>query len=512
MQETTVFALQDYRDKVLGCWMGKNIGGTLGAPFEWKRQINDVTFYTQELNGEPLPNDDLDLQLLWLVALEAQGIDLDARMLGHYWLHYITPHWNEYGNSKANMRAGLMPPLSGSANNSYKHSCGAYIRSEIWACIAPGAPQVAARYAYEDAAVDHGGDGEGTYAEVFCAALESAAFVENDPYKLIQIGLSYIPSECEVAAAVTTAHACFESGKTWLEARDEVLKKHRGHYVVNNGISQRDFDKGLADGPIGYDVPSNIAIVVIGWLYGAGDFEKSLCIAVNCGEDTDCTAATLGSILGITQGMKNIPQKWIDPIGRGIKTMCLNNGDLGRTAIPGTIDELTARVEQIAKQVVLRYCLSVELSETKSTSFPLVAYDRLAAGEHREYLYRNTSGPIYAFDLCEVRVAYIGDPYVKDGEEARIELTIQNKLRIQQNINVRWYFPEGWMVGPSASGKLFLQPSYMGLELSTVRTAFTLSNDRSVDSENRFVIELTVDGSHAAMLVPVILLNGNLVD
>ena len=26
--------LSAYRDKVMGCWQGKNIGGTLGAPFE----------------------------------------------------------------------------------------------------------------------------------------------------------------------------------------------------------------------------------------------------------------------------------------------------------------------------------------------------------------------------------------------------------------------------------------------------------------------------------------------
>ena len=62
----------DYRSKVLGCWMGKNIGGTLGMPFEWRRQVNDVTFYTQELTGN-LPNDDLDIQLLWLVAMEEQA-------------------------------------------------------------------------------------------------------------------------------------------------------------------------------------------------------------------------------------------------------------------------------------------------------------------------------------------------------------------------------------------------------------------------------------------------------
>ena len=55
---------EEYRDKLLGCFLGKNIGGTLGAPFEWKRQVNQVSFYTQELDGNPLPNDDLDIQLL----------------------------------------------------------------------------------------------------------------------------------------------------------------------------------------------------------------------------------------------------------------------------------------------------------------------------------------------------------------------------------------------------------------------------------------------------------------
>lgn len=38
----------DYRSSVLGCWMGKNMGGTLGAAFEWKRQINNISFYAPE--------------------------------------------------------------------------------------------------------------------------------------------------------------------------------------------------------------------------------------------------------------------------------------------------------------------------------------------------------------------------------------------------------------------------------------------------------------------------------
>ena len=65
---------EEYRDKVLGCWTGKNIGGTLGAPMEGKRDIFDVTFYTQDLKGHPAPNDDLDLQLVWLRAIEDNGL------------------------------------------------------------------------------------------------------------------------------------------------------------------------------------------------------------------------------------------------------------------------------------------------------------------------------------------------------------------------------------------------------------------------------------------------------
>ena len=44
--------LEEYRDKVLGCWTGKNIGGTLGAPMGGKHDLFDVSFYTQDLGGK----------------------------------------------------------------------------------------------------------------------------------------------------------------------------------------------------------------------------------------------------------------------------------------------------------------------------------------------------------------------------------------------------------------------------------------------------------------------------
>ena len=129
------YQLQDYRRRVLGCFLGKNAGGTLGMRDEWHRRINHVDGYVHEITGEPLPNDDMDLQLVWLVALEEQGVSVDAGLLGDYWMYYITPHWAEYGNCKENMRCGLQPPFSGTVNNPYKDSCGAYIRSEILSLI-----------------------------------------------------------------------------------------------------------------------------------------------------------------------------------------------------------------------------------------------------------------------------------------------------------------------------------------------------------------------------------------
>lgn len=103
-----------YRDKVMGCWAGKNVGGVLGAPFECKRQFNgDVDFYTQDLSKGPVPNDDLDLQIVWLAAVERYGRNVNASILGEYWLSFVTPNWVEYGTGKSNLRAGLLPPLSG---------------------------------------------------------------------------------------------------------------------------------------------------------------------------------------------------------------------------------------------------------------------------------------------------------------------------------------------------------------------------------------------------------------
>ena len=141
------FNRAELRDKIYACWLGKNIGGTMGTPFECKREVLDIKGFNSE-PGNPLPNDDLDLQLIWLLAVKENGPNINERVLGEYWQEYISPFWNEYGIGKANMARGLIPPLSGEYENEWKHSNGAWIRTEVWACLNPGLVEETIRYGY----------------------------------------------------------------------------------------------------------------------------------------------------------------------------------------------------------------------------------------------------------------------------------------------------------------------------------------------------------------------------
>jgi ADP-ribosylglycohydrolase len=55
--------------------------------------------------------------------------------------------------------------------------------------------------------------------------------------------------------------------------------------------------------------------VLVGLLYGEGDFRKSVSLATMCGFDTDCNAGTVGCLLGLRNGLDAIPAEWKDPLG-----------------------------------------------------------------------------------------------------------------------------------------------------------------------------------------------------
>jgi ADP-ribosylglycohydrolase len=507
--------LAEYRKKVLGCWMGKNIGGTLGGPYEGKQEAFDIDFYTHDITGDPLPNDDLDLQLVWLHGLERYGTSLNASILGELWHNYITADWVEYGAGKNNMRMGIQPPLSGYVNNVFRDSNGAWIRSEIWACVAPGHPDIAVRYAYEDAIVDH--SHEGLYAEVFCAALQSAAFAESNVEKLIQIGLSYIPPDCGVAKGVQTALESFHAGDTWREARKKVLTAVPGSFLYVDRAAP-GFVKDVPVGPTGWDAPGNIGIVVIGLCYGGGDMGKSVCIATGCGEDTDCTAGTVGSILGIIAGIDNIPERWIKPIGHGIKTMCLNLTDWVFFA-PKTIEELTERVLKVTPQILggdkcdyihAERGYDVHMKEGDQLFCPPVRDRQNGQWYWHDFTDLLSQSPFCIrqdFVIFNTVLDYGGAMFIQQGETKTFRLRIENNIRRQQWLNIKWHVPPAFTVRPGLQTSLPME-AYHGGNLGWVERTFTLTAEELESPRYDLLIEITSQGRHTKGIIPIVLING----
>jgi len=316
----------DFRDRVHACWLGKAIGGTLGMPVEGRRETHRFTFYTP-VPAAQAPNDDLDLALLWVAAAEEHGAAVDAHVLAGSWLKYVCVDWNEYGVARKNLRAGFPPPLSGHVRNErWRDSNGAWIRSETWACLLPGCPALAAGYAWEDACVDHGAS-EGTAAELFTAALQSAAFVERDIGRLVEIGLSWLPPDSATAAAVRAAVAARRDGAGLEEARTRVVAatESTGWFMA----------------------PRNVGFVVLGLLYGEGDFGKTICATVNCGDDTDSTGATAGATMGILLGSKGISEEWRRPVGEGIANIAISG-----FPSPKDLGELTEGTLRAARRLL----------------------------------------------------------------------------------------------------------------------------------------------------------------
>lgn len=481
------------RDKVYACWLGKNIGGTMGTPYEGKREVNDIQGFASE-PGTPLPNDDLDLQLVWLKALSEVGPQaVNAKVLGEYWLNYIGPPWNEYGVCKANMRSGIVPPMSGELNNEdWKHSNGAWIRTEIWACTHPAMPEKAIQIVFEDACVDHG-FGEGTNAAIFIAAMQSAAFAIHDLDALIEIGLSKIPEDCRIARSVKIILDAYKNGVDWMTARNLVVEDSA--------------DLGW------FQAPANIAFIILGLKYGKGDFKKSMLMAINCGDDTDCTGATLGALMGIMHGTKIIPKDWQAYIGDSIITIAVVQGS---AFFPRTCTELTDCVmdlmpvttyQGLISRAVKNKIMQLEITDgeddLEGVTPELFMGRSFIEGFNGRSRYSFTAENVYASALIE----FDGAPVIQPLSEVKVRVTIQNRYcGDYRRYALRWILPDGF----KAAGKTNLFVKWIVPESSksdgSEVASFVITAGEKVDSVNNIILEVTSLGRSLPLLVPVVLL------
>ena len=271
---------EKFLDKVHGCWYGKCLGGAAGAPLEGVKKLIDIKDFSEVFNPD-LPNDDLDLQLLWVDVLKKKGYNITSCDLADAWIKQCWYPFSEYGYFMKNYMRGVNPPYSGIINNRFfKEGMGCPIRSEIWGIICAGNPELAKEYAYIDACLDHADNS--VYAEQFLACVEAMAFYESDIITLIKKGMEMIPNDSKLYNAFSFILDKYYEGFDWVQVRFEVLNRY-GHPDFTN-------------------VVQNLCMVLIALIYGHGDMRSTINIALSCGFDTDCTCASSASIVGIVKG------------------------------------------------------------------------------------------------------------------------------------------------------------------------------------------------------------------
>ncbi|MBE7043365.1 MAG: ADP-ribosylglycohydrolase family protein [Ruminococcaceae bacterium] len=470
------FNKEKLRDKIYACWIGKNIGGTLGGPYEGHSEFLDVQGFITE-KGEPLPNDDLDLQLVFLCAVEELGpAGINPASLSEYWLNYIPPAWNEYGVGKSNLRAGIPAPLSGELfNEKWKTSNGAWIRSELWACLTPGYPELAAKFAFADACVDHG-LAEGTHAEIFTTYLECNAFFNPDIRGGIEAALKEIPQDSRVAKTIRLAMECYDKGMTLKDAREAVVEETK--------------DMGWFQAPI------NIGFVILGLMYGEGDFKKSMLATVNCGDDTDCTAATVGAYLGILYGMDGIPKDWLEYIGDDIINIAV---DKSYRKIPKTCTELTDRIMNLIQPAFRSFKFTANWTEG----------DHQAERGYEEnwFLERTIRSPFnhrtkYCYDVpCSpflyAIVCFEKEPFMKANEELEVKVVLKNGSKEQVNGQVNLLLPEGFSCDYPHNLQIARDMDEDCIWKATVRSGDV------VNHINRIIMDITIAGRPLPALIPI---------
>jgi len=322
-------------DATLGGWLGRAAGCLLGKPIEryhrtiiremldsndswplenyftevgmpadllekypWKRRGG---FESLRENIECMPeDDDLNYPMINLSIMESSGVDFTSEDVALTWLKKL-PVYEVFTAERVayhNLLNGVSPPDSGQYLNPYREWIGAQIRADLWGYVCPGNPEKAAEFAWRDARVTH--TRTGIYGEMFFAAVIANAFVEKDIRKLILLGLKQVPPESRFANAIKLVLDIQMKDVQWEDIVDQLYKAF-GHYHWVHTIN-------------------NAALTVSALLYSGGDYEETICNAVMGGWDTDCNGATVGSIVGVLNGAKSLPGKWVKPLNNQIRS------------------------------------------------------------------------------------------------------------------------------------------------------------------------------------------------
>ena len=324
----------EYYEKVHGAWLGQAVAGALGMSVEGMHK-RDLKPFLEDLGQWPLtdyiktvpphrrqsrrqsytadnwgptgfgPDDDSLYQIANLLLIEEKGPEITSQDIADKWLASFSVFEAQNCGRAVRvaeelLKQGVRPPESG--RHELGEFMGGQMKGEFWGFLLPGNPEAAAEYGRIDAEVSFHTDG--VHGEMFMAALTAEAFFESDPEKLLQAGLAMIPTDCDYAR-------CIRDVMEWRRQWPDDWEK--AHEQIDAKWAPEGRDKNRRVFP-------NNAVNALALLYGQGDFEKTISIAVMAGWDTDTNAGDVGPVMGVVLGPEAIAEKWTKPIANILRS------------------------------------------------------------------------------------------------------------------------------------------------------------------------------------------------
>jgi ADP-ribosylglycohydrolase len=269
-------------------------------------------------------DDDLNFAMLALALVEQHGADLSTEDVAQAWLTEL-PAGRVFTAERAayrNLLDGVEPERAALVRNPFREWIGALIRADVHGWAHPGDPAAAARSVYPDAWLSHRRNG--LYGALWAAATSASAVVADNVDAVLEAGLSVIPADCALAAAVRRGQALGRSGRPLDDALDDLHAAYGGLHWVH--------------------AVNNAALIAYALSASGGQFVEAVGIAVMGGWDTDSAGATTGAICGALAGASALPQQFVGPLENRIAS-----------TLPGfdgiAIDELARRTAALADRL-----------------------------------------------------------------------------------------------------------------------------------------------------------------
>ena len=304
------FTKEQLKDKIMGGWAGQTIAVTFGGPYEFRfegtfiQDYQPLLWYDGYLKKTMIENpglyDDLYMDLTFVDVFEKYGLDAPVDSFANAFAHAGYMLWHANQAARYNLLNGIKAPQSGYwINNPHADDIDYQIESDFAGLMSPGMPNTASKISDKIGHIMNYGDG--WYGGVYVGAMYTLAFTSSDVNYIVNEALKTIPVNSTYYKCISDVirwHKQYPAD--WHQTWFELQKKWSSEIGCPDGVFNAfDIDSKL-----------NSAYVVMGLLYGNGDYSKTLEIAARCGQDADCNPSTVGGILGAMLGYKKIPAYW----------------------------------------------------------------------------------------------------------------------------------------------------------------------------------------------------------